>query len=135
MSPAGPKSFRTRASNGSSRVWQSPRLRGRGQRDGWIGRPVCFLGAVVVGELLAGERAGEALCDFRQHRPVPRLPLGDDSVVDVRAALLEIAALERILDHVEQEGVVEDFEELVVADAGGALPLPFVAPEPLSIDR
>jgi hypothetical protein len=45
-----------------------------------------------------------------------------------------IGALERILDNVEQEGVVEDFEELVVADACGALPLPFVAPEQFSID-
>ena len=76
-----------------------------------------------------------ALGDFRQHRRVPCLPLGDDSIVDVLAALLEIGALERILDHVEQEGVVEDFEELVVADACGALPLPLVAPEQLSIDR
>jgi hypothetical protein len=55
----------------------------------------------VVGEFLAGERAGEALGDFRQHRRVPRLPLGDDSVVDVLVALLEVAALERILNNVE----------------------------------
>src|SRR6202022_4593389 len=81
------------------------------------------------------ERVGKALGDFRQHRRVPRLPLGGYTVIDVLVALLEIAALERILDHVEQEGVVEDFQELVVADAGGALPLPFVAPEQLSIDR
>ena len=66
----------------------------------------------------------EALGDFRQHRRVPCLPLGDDSVVDVLMALLEIAALERIINHVEQEGVVQDFEELVVADASGALPFP-----------
>src|SRR6266446_5662208 len=71
-------------------VRQSPRLRGRGQRDGWIGRPACWLRAVVVGELLAGERAGDALGDFRQHRRVPRLPLGDDSVVDVLMALLKL---------------------------------------------
>jgi hypothetical protein len=86
----------------------------------------------VVGDFLAGERAGEALGDFRQHRRVPRLPLGDDSVIDVLVALLKITALERILDHVEQKGAVEDFEELVVADACGAL---LVAPEQLSIDR
>src|ERR1700730_3629476 len=113
-------------------MWQSPRLRGRGQRDGWIGRPTWLLRAVVVGELLAGERVGKALGDFRAHQRVPRSPLGDDSVVDVLMALLKIAALERILDHVEQEGVVEDFEELVVADARGALALPFVAPKQLS---
>ena len=114
---------------------QSPQLRCRRQRLEGIGRPTWFLRAVVVGELLAGERVGEALGDFRQHRRVPRLPLGDDSVVDVLVAPLEIGALERILDHVEQEGVVEDFQKLVVADARGALPLPFVAPEQLSIDR
>jgi hypothetical protein len=94
---------------------QSPQLRCRRQRLEGIGRPTWFLRAVVVGELLAGERVGEALGDFRQHRRVPRLPLGDDSVVDSLVALLKIGALERILDHVEQEGVVEDFQKLVVA--------------------
>ena len=59
------------------------RLCGRGRREGWIGRPACLLRAVVVGEVLAGKRAGEALGDFRQHQRVPRLPLGDDLVVDV----------------------------------------------------
>jgi hypothetical protein len=47
----------------------------------------------MVGELRAGIRLGEDLRDFLQHRRVPRLPLGDDSVVDVLVALLEVTAL------------------------------------------
>src|SRR5215813_11046812 len=43
--------------------------------------------------------------------------------------LLKIGALERILDYVKQEGIVEDFDALVVADACGALPLSLVTPE------
>jgi len=73
----------------------------RGQRRGGLGRAAWFLGPVMVTELRAGVRHGEALGDFRQHRGVPRLPPGDDSVVDVLVALLEVAALERILNHVE----------------------------------
>ena len=33
-------------------------------------------------------------------------PLGDDAVIDVLVAPLEIAALERIINYVEQEGVI-----------------------------
>jgi hypothetical protein len=108
---------------------QSPRLRGRGQRDGWIGRPAWFLRAVVVGELRAGVDLDKALSELRKHRGVPGMPFGDQLVVDILAAVLEVAALERILDHVEQKGVVENLQELVIADAGGALPVRLVAPE------
>ena len=70
--------------------------------------PAWFLRAIVVGELLPGERVGEALGDFRQHRCVPRLPLGNDSVVDVLVALLKIGTLKGMLDHVEQARACSD---------------------------
>ena len=90
------------------RMLQSPRLRWRAKRQGGIGRPAWFLRVVVVGELLPGERVGEALGDFRQHRCVPRPPLGNDSVVDVLVALLKIGTLEGILDHVEEARACSD---------------------------
>ena len=63
----------------------------------------------MVGEFVAGERMTEALGDFRKHRRVPRIPLGDDPVVDVFVALPEVGTFEWILDDVEQERVVENF--------------------------
>src|SRR4051794_7467655 len=72
---------------------------------------------------------GETLFDLGQHGGVPLVPFAVETGVGVLVAVLEIGALERIVDDIEEESILEDLEELVVAVADGALRVGLVTPE------
>src|SRR4051794_28058721 len=85
----------------------------------------------MVGKLGPGEAQGKALRVERPHRSVPVLPFGDETLVDVGMAILEVGTLHRILHDIEQERIVEDLEVLPVAVADRPLSVVLVAPEEL----
>ena len=90
--------------------------------------------ANVVGELIAGEVAGGACINFRQHGCVPCVPLRHDSVIDIFAALLQVGTLHRVLNDIEEKRVVEDLQILVVAVSRRSLRVRLVTPEQLAHD-
>ena len=79
----------------------------------------------MVGELASIEAMRVALGIERQHRCVPRLPRGVQGGEALRLAILEVGALERIGDHVEQEPVAVDLQIFPVAAPAGALAAPW----------
>src|SRR5690242_9754125 len=83
--------------------------------------------AEMVGELRPGEAAREALRIERQHGGVPFVPLRDKPLVHVPVALLQIGSLHRVLRHIKQERVLEDFQVFPIAVAGRLLVVVFVA--------
>jgi hypothetical protein len=89
----------------------------------------------MVGELCPGKAERKALRIERQHRRVPLVPLRDQPIVDGAVPRLEVRAVHRILDHIEEEGVVEDLEVFPIAVARRLLIGVFVAPEQLTWRR
>src|SRR5260370_42324387 len=90
-------------------------------RDRDVRHQIRFLGAEVVGKLLAIETSGVALLDLRKHRTIPLVPLPGKPVIYVLLAVLQVGAFERVLHAVEEGSIVEDFEEFVFAIARPSL--------------
>src|SRR5439155_21805482 len=84
-------------------------------RREWIPR------AVVIRQKIGRVAVGRRLRALGQHGGAPGLPVRLEAVEHVLVALLEIAALARILHHVEQELVAGDLEIFPVALAQCAL--------------
>ena len=82
----------------------------------------------MVGEFRPGKAGRKALRIERQHCRIPLVPLRDQPIIDVAMPFLEVSAFHRILDHVEQKGVVEDLEVFPVAVARRLLVGVFVTP-------
>src|SRR5215831_9645402 len=82
----------------------------------------------MVGEFCPGKAGRKALRIKWQHCRVPLVPLCDQPVIDTAIPVLEVSALHRVLDHIEEEGVVEDLEIFPVAVARCLLIGVFVAP-------
>src|SRR5436309_3155757 len=79
------------------------------------------LGAVMIGHEIGRVVVGGRPRTFGQHGGAPLFPIRLEALEYVLVALLEIAALARILHHVEQELVASDLEVLPVALAQRAL--------------
>src|SRR5438093_4359603 len=86
----------------------------------------------MIGKLIARDAPGIALIDFGKHRRIPGVPVVDEPIVHRRQSLLQVRPLHRILDDVEEEAVVEELQELVIAVASGALGIRLEAPEQFS---
>src|SRR5258708_35310366 len=89
----------------------------------------------MIGKFLTIEAVRETLLDLRQHGSVPVIPLLDESMINVLLALLQVGALQRVFHNVEEERIVEDFEEFVIAIADRPLRVCLVAPEQLTRNR
>jgi len=83
----------------------------------------------MVGKFLTIEAMRETLLDLRQHGSVSSHSTRDEAMINVLLAVLEVGALERVFHNIEQERVVEDFEELVITIADCSLRIRLVAPE------
>ena len=83
----------------------------------------------MVCKLIAGEVPGAAFVNFRQHGCIPFVPFRHEPLVDIPLAVLQVGALHRVVDHVEQECVLENFEKLVISVACRPLRVCLVAPE------
>src|SRR5690348_2879530 len=70
----------------------------------WL--PVRSLRTVMVSKFFAAEGVGIAFLDFREHRRIPFQPGVGQLLIDIWKPLLQVRALQRIFDHVEQKGVV-----------------------------
>jgi len=81
----------------------------------------------VVGKLLAIETGGVALLDLRKHRTILLVPLPGEPLINVLLAVLQVGAFERVLHDVEEESIVEDLEEFVIAIARRSLGMRLVA--------
>src|SRR5258708_20389427 len=89
----------------------------------------------MVGKFLTIEAMRETLLDLRQHGSVPVIPLEDEAMINVLLAVLEVGALERVFHNIEQERVVEDFEELVITIPDCSLRIRLLAPDQLARER
>src|SRR5436305_1229900 len=73
------------------------------------------LRAVMIRQEIVRVAVGGRALALGQHAGAPSLPVLPEALEDVLVALLEIAALARILHHVEQELVARDPQILPVA--------------------
>src|SRR5260370_39580771 len=89
----------------------------------------------MVGKFLAIEAVRETFLDLRQDGSAPVVPFADQALIHVLLAVLEIGALQRVFHNVEEERIVEDFEEFVIAIADRPLRVRLVAPEQLTRNR
>src|SRR5258708_9061960 len=89
----------------------------------------------MVGKFLAIEAVRETFLDLRQHGSAPIIPFADQALIHVLLAVLEIGALQRVFHNVEEERIVEDFEEFGIALADRPLRVRLVSPGPLTRNR
>src|SRR5436190_15177620 len=89
----------------------------------------CAPEAEVVGPPIGVVPTSATFRDFGQHRRVPGQPLFRKPVVYILLALLQVRALHRIVDDVEQERVLAQLEIFEISVADGPLRVSLVAPK------
>src|SRR4029077_6476518 len=89
-------------------------------------------GAIMIGKLFRGESMRVALLYFGQHGRIPLKPRARQLLIDVRMAIFEVRALQRIIDDIEQKSILQDLEKFIVSIAGRSLGVCLVSPEQLA---
>src|ERR1700680_2614366 len=88
----------------------------------------------MVGKRPRCEVVGGALISLPQHGCVPFVPLRHYSVINILMPLLQIGALHRVLNDIEEKRVVEDLQILVVAVSRRTLSIGLITPEQLALN-